>query len=60
MDINQFVIQYWDHIATQNEKELKKYFHENACIRWIIQMSNLMLASSCGSTVTILELERRS
>ena len=34
MDINQFVIQYWDHIAAQNEKESKKYFHENACIRW--------------------------
>lgn len=34
MDMNLFVIQYWNHIAAQNEEELKKYFHENACIRW--------------------------
>lgn len=34
MSINQFVIQYWNHIAAQNEEELKKYFHDNACIRW--------------------------
>jgi len=34
MDINQFIIQYWKHIADQNEEELKKYFHEDACIRW--------------------------
>jgi hypothetical protein len=34
MDINQFVIYYWGHIAAQNEEALKKYFHENAHIRW--------------------------
>ena len=34
MDIKRFVVQYWNHIAAQNEEELRKYFHENACIRW--------------------------
>jgi hypothetical protein len=34
MDINNFIIKYWMNIASQNEMELKKYFHEDACIRW--------------------------
>ncbi|HHV08913.1 MAG TPA: nuclear transport factor 2 family protein [Clostridiales bacterium] len=34
MDIDTLVTQYWNHIATQNEEELKKYFHDDACIRW--------------------------
>lgn len=34
MDVNQFIIQYWKHIAAQNEEDLIKYFHEDACIRW--------------------------
>lgn len=34
MDINNFIIEYWKNIASQNEMELKKFFHEVACIRW--------------------------
>lgn len=34
MDINNFIIEYWKNIASQNEMELKKFFHEDACIRW--------------------------
>ena len=34
MDINNFIIEYWKNIASQNEMELKHYFHEDACIRW--------------------------
>lgn len=34
MDIKSFIIEYWKHVASQNELELKKYFHEDACIRW--------------------------
>jgi hypothetical protein len=34
MDINNFIIEYWKNIASQNEMELKNFFHENACIRW--------------------------
>lgn len=34
MDINQFATQYWKHIAKQDEKELEKYFHEDAFVRW--------------------------
>ena len=34
MDIQLFMIQYWEDVAKQNEKALKKYFHENARICW--------------------------
>lgn len=34
MDINAFVTRYWNPIAAQNEEELRKYFHEDACVRW--------------------------
>ncbi|HHX57062.1 MAG TPA: nuclear transport factor 2 family protein [Clostridiales bacterium] len=34
MDIKSFIKQYWNSIATQDEEELRKYFHEDACIRW--------------------------
>jgi hypothetical protein len=34
MGINNFIIEYWENIASQNEMELKHYFHEDACIRW--------------------------
>ncbi|HHU72980.1 MAG TPA: nuclear transport factor 2 family protein [Clostridiales bacterium] len=34
MDIKNFIIGYWEHVALQNELELKNYFHEDACIRW--------------------------
>jgi len=34
MDINNFIIEYWKNIASQNEMGLKKFFHEDACIRW--------------------------
>lgn len=34
MDKHEFIIQYWNQVATQNEEELKKYFYEDACIRW--------------------------
>ena len=34
MDINNFIIEYWKQIASQNEMELRNYFHEDACIRW--------------------------
>lgn len=34
MDIKNFIICYWEHVALQNELELKNYFHEDACIRW--------------------------
>jgi hypothetical protein len=34
MDTDRFVTQYWSYITTQNEEELRKYFHEHACVRW--------------------------
>lgn len=34
MDINRFATQYWNHIAAQDEEELRKYFHKDACVRW--------------------------
>jgi len=34
MDINSFIMEYWKNIASRNKTELKKYFHEDACIRW--------------------------
>lgn len=34
MDTENFIKQYWSYITTQNEEELKKFFHKNACIRW--------------------------
>lgn len=34
MDTENFIKQYWSNITTQNEVELKKFFHKNACIRW--------------------------
>ena len=30
MDIQLFIIQYWEDVAKQKEEALKKYFHENA------------------------------
>jgi hypothetical protein len=34
VNVNQFIIRYWGYVADQNEEELKKCFHEDACIRW--------------------------
>lgn len=34
MDIKNHIIEYWKQVAFQNERELKNYFHEDACIRW--------------------------
>ncbi len=34
MDIESFIKQYWNCITAQNEEILRKYFHEDACIRW--------------------------
>lgn len=34
MDINNFIIEYWKNIESQNEMELKDYFHEDAFICW--------------------------
>lgn len=34
MDLENFIRQYWSCITTQNEKQLEKFFHKNACIRW--------------------------
>lgn len=34
MDTENFIKQYWVYIATQNEKELEKFFRKDACIRW--------------------------
>jgi hypothetical protein len=34
MDINRFASQYWQHIAAQDEQELRKYFLQDACVRW--------------------------
>lgn len=34
MDTENFIKQYWSCIITQNEEELKIFFHKNACIRW--------------------------
>lgn len=34
MNIDKFVTQYWNHVAAQDEEELRKYFHEDACVRW--------------------------
>jgi hypothetical protein len=34
MDIHDCIKRYWAHIAAQNEDALKKYFQEDACIRW--------------------------
>lgn len=42
MDVNQFIIQYWKHIAAQNEEDLINYFHEDSCIRWHNKMNYLM------------------
>ncbi|MCO7125468.1 nuclear transport factor 2 family protein [Sporolactobacillus shoreicorticis] len=32
--MEEFIKQYWNCIASQDEEELKKYFHRHACIRW--------------------------
>ncbi len=34
MDINKFATRYWNHIAAQDEGEIRKYFHEDAYVRW--------------------------
>lgn len=34
MDIENFIRQYWDNVTMQKEEELKKYFFQDACIRW--------------------------
>lgn len=34
MDIERFIIQYWNSVVTQDEEEIKKYFHEDASVRW--------------------------
>lgn len=34
MDTENFIKQYWSYITTQDDEELKKFFHKNACIRW--------------------------
>lgn len=34
MDTEKFINQYWVYITTQNERELEKFFHKDACIRW--------------------------
>ena len=34
MDIQLFIIQYWEDVAKQKEEALKRYFYENAYIRW--------------------------
>ena len=45
MDINQFVINYWSHIAAQNEEELKNIFTKMPIFVGIIRMRNLMLVN---------------
>ncbi len=42
MDINKFVTQYWNHIATQNEEDYQSIFTKMPVSDGIIQMSNLM------------------
>ena len=32
--MEQFIKEYWKSVASQNEEELKRYFHEDAIIRW--------------------------
>jgi len=32
--MEQFIKEYWKCVASQNEEELKRYFHEDAIIRW--------------------------
>jgi formiminotetrahydrofolate cyclodeaminase len=34
MDTNSFIKQYWECVARQEKEELRKYFCEDACIRW--------------------------
>ncbi|MBP1754691.1 MAG: hypothetical protein H6Q59_1089 [Firmicutes bacterium] len=34
MDLNNFLTEYWNYIAEQNEEQLRKYFHKDACIQW--------------------------
>ncbi|MGF7144611.1 uncharacterized protein YndB with AHSA1/START domain [Anaerotaenia torta] len=34
MNIYQRIAEYWRYIAAQDEEELRKYFHKDACIRW--------------------------
>lgn len=34
MDTERFITQYWNSVVTQDEEELKQYFHEDAGVRW--------------------------
>lgn len=34
MDVKNFMIEYWQYVASQNERKLINYFHDDACIRW--------------------------
>lgn len=42
MDINNFIIEYWKNIASQNEMGLKNFFMKMHAFAGIIRTSNLM------------------
>jgi hypothetical protein len=34
VDIERYIKQYWNCIASQDEERLRGYFHEDACVQW--------------------------
>jgi hypothetical protein len=54
MDINNFIIEYWKNIASQNEMELKNSFMKMHAFAGIIRTSNLVFQNFCEPIVNIL------
>lgn len=52
MDIHKF----WKDVLVQDEQEIRKYFHKDAMLIGIAQMSILMLMNILLLTVSILEI----